>query len=135
MYYRDGRVKKPEFRRWEESVATWMYDSGEGAKLSELGKTFNPLEQNVEVTVELRYPEQRFTNKAGIISSKTMDITNFEKPLVDMLFLERMSDTHVYPNFRHDDKFITKLVSTKVAYASSDPSLAVTIKLVGKSSK
>ncbi len=99
---RDQRFKTAEAQDWETQVK-YM--------LEEYAKSFNEMKQDFEtyggqfyVTIEVYYPHHVFYNKARAISAKTIDITNFEKPLVDMIFRESLGV---------DDRFITRLVSTK----------------------
>lgn len=59
-----------------------------------------------EFAVHMRtvYPLDTFYNNQGVVSARTMDLSNVEKPLLDRVFLQRL---------KVDDRFVTELHSTK----------------------
>lgn len=98
-YYRDRRHKTAEARAWEAEFQRQLED------YKILHDFAHRLKDGATVAIEIvvEYPPHVFYNKAGHVSSKTFDVTNVEKPIVDQIF-----------NFMGaNDKVITKLVSTK----------------------
>lgn len=102
FYCRDGKYVTKEGRAWVQEL---FY------RLDELRPNLQPLIDafNIaggEFTMEMTcvYPSSMYRNKQGQISSKTFDLSNTEKTFIDVLFLQVMGV---------DDRFITKLVSTK----------------------
>jgi len=77
---------------------------------------FNPLEHCLHFELIFYYPIKLFYNKQNSVSAKTMDLSNVEKPLIDLLTQEKYAD-RPFPdgaeNFRIDDRFITSLYSRK----------------------
>lgn len=71
--------------------------AGIGARHVQVNGTF-------AVLLEFVYPKAVFYNKQGTISSKSHDLSNVEKGLIDLIFGATMGV---------NDKYITKLVSTK----------------------
>lgn len=59
-----------------------------------------------KVYITFGYPEHIFRNKAGAISSKTFDLSNTEKPLLDLIFNNTMEV---------DDKHVVLLHSRKIS--------------------
>jgi len=102
MTYRDARFKTKEARAWEAKVSEMLQEHkmlvDMAAMAKKDGSTFG-----IEITVE--YPPHIYWNKSGGISSKTFDVTNTEKQIVDMIF--RFMETN--------DKYLVKLVSRKCA--------------------
>lgn len=60
----------------------------------------------ISIYISIHYPKQIFYNKEGLISSKTMDISNTEKILIDLIFKETLDI---------NDKYITYMESSKHA--------------------
>ncbi len=118
--YRDQRFKTKEARAWEEQLK---------GLLEEYAKQFNELKTDFDanggtfhVWITATYPPHVFNNKSNNVSAKTIDITNFEKPLIDMIFKECIGV---------DDRYITQLLSTKAC--GYDTSLRVKIVYLPKS--
>lgn len=100
FHYRDKRHITPEARDWQTTLRHHLQ------KYPEL-KAFAALVKDgasVAITIEHVYPVDEFYTKAGRISARTYDLTNTEKCIVDVLFGLVLGV---------DDKYITKLVSTK----------------------
>ncbi len=111
---RDQRFKTAEAQDWETKLK-WL--------LEDYAKEFNELREDFEkyggffhVTIMVFYPMHVFYNKSEAVSAKTIDITNFEKPLVDMIFRETMGV---------DDRFITRLSSSKQAGGTQNISVRI----------
>lgn len=64
--------------------------------------------------ITYKIDEAHYFTKKGVISRRAMDLTNVEKPLVDLLFDPRFEERGEVINLCMDDKFITKLLSEKV---------------------
>lgn len=105
--YRDQRFKTKEARDWEVEVKVLLEEFEKD--FSELKEDFDNANGELHVSLCAVYPPHTFYNKSGGISAKTIDITNFEKPLIDLIFKETIGI---------DDRFITHLISTKQPGAS-----------------
>lgn len=80
--------------------------------LQELKDEFDPTKHCIKVDITCYYPREVFFTKKGTISAKTFDLSNVEKPIVDVIFLEKYA-TQTIKNIGIDDKYITDLNSKK----------------------
>lgn len=116
MYYRDGKIKTADAREWEAQVCHQLSFEKNQAALQNLREFFDPKQHSFTVHITALYPKEIFLNKEGSISARTQDCTNFEKPLVDVIFSPRFFDKP-YPygckNINHDDRYIARLISQK----------------------
>ncbi|MBV6514162.1 MAG: hypothetical protein FMNOHCHN_03752 [Ignavibacteriaceae bacterium] len=116
MYYGDKRVKTSEARNWSYNIFHNLNNVEVQQYLTELRSFFNPDLHVYNLHLVAYYPSHVFTTKDGRISGKTMDVTNWEKPLVDLLFLPKyFSEPPPYGchNLNVDDRFLTKVLSEK----------------------
>lgn len=126
-YYGDKRHgKRAEAKQWEYSV-NWELCKHQVA-FEQLRASFIPSIHAFKVSFVFSY--KSFFNKAGTISSKVFDISNCEKPLLDLIFNPCNNGPAPYksPNVNIDDKFVIEMHSKKVQ-GDSD-SIEITIELV-----
>jgi hypothetical protein len=131
MYCATRSIKTTKAREWTMQVLHALNEPSIKEALADLRKAFNIKKHTYGLDLTFNYPSQVFKNKAGLISSKTMDISNVEKPLIDLLFLQKYFDLESpngAENLNIDDKFLTELCSRKQSgeYYSID----ITIKLL-----
>lgn len=121
MNSRDMRFKSAEFRDWHLKVSTYILHSDEYKSLLELAQSHKDSKEtkNFYVEITVNYPAYMFWNKQKQISSKTVDCSNFSKPLIDILFGDIMDV---------NDKYIVGLKEQK--RAGSSQTLEITIMLV-----
>ena len=105
-HYRDKRHKTAEARAWEQEVLFLLEEHK-----SLLDVAAEHIKRGGEFTVYLTfsYPKHIFYNKLDQVSAKTFDLTNVEKPIIDLIFLQTMGC---------DDRYITQVVSRKQVGAS-----------------
>lgn len=98
--YRYGHSphKTKEAREYEEDVLQRLKEIPELTVMSE------KWHGTIEVELVFTYPSAVFYNAKGHISAKTYDLSNVEKPLLDLIINRHMG---------LDDRFVTKLVSSK----------------------
>lgn len=101
--YRYGHTphKTVEARAYEEAVLG-LLEREEG--ISDIGHQWRLSGGYVHIELVAVYPREVFYNKQGMVSAKTLDVTNFEKILQDLI----MNKTMLV-----DDRFVTRLVSSK----------------------
>jgi len=107
-------VRSADARNWARSVFTELNKSGNKAQLKKFRDSFDPKLHTIGIKLACYY--ENFTTKAGIISSKTNDCSNVEKPIIDLLFDEKYygrSCPEGCENLNINDKFITELISSK----------------------
>lgn len=73
------------------------------------------------------YPKDKYRNKKGEISAKTIDITNFEKSLQDLIMLPKFFDE--FENLNVDDRFVTRMISEKAESENDKYYIDVTISI------
>lgn len=124
-YYSDRQSKTAAARRWEKD--TLLHICKYGPQLYELAQAFDAKVHGFKLTLEAVYPANYYLNKEGTVSSRTMDLSNWEKPLIDLLFLPKYRQEG-YANLGIDDHFIIELHSRKVS--GDDWAIKVCLELV-----
>lgn len=116
MYYGERRHgKRPEAINWSEQVLYSLrnYET----EFLAINKLFNPKKHSYSITLIMNVPRDIFYTKAGEMSSRVIDLSNFEKPTIDLLMLKKFYGTN-YPkqaiNLNTDDRYLRKLISEKV---------------------
>lgn len=131
MYCSQRNIKTSAAKEWSCQVLHALNAPQITEDLKELREAFDPKKNGYEINLIFNYPKNIFRNKEGEISSRTMDITNIEKPLIDLLFLCKYFDLespYGAKNLNIDDKYLTKMVSEK---RSSDIySIEIVIKIL-----
>lgn len=103
-------------KEWTYQVFNALSSPDNRAALSDLRSYFDPTKHAITVGLTVFYPEKIFWNLQGTISAKTQDNSNWEKPLIDCIFLPgNFGSTGVYnaENMNCDDRYITRLFSQK----------------------
>ena len=116
MFCRDKRHKTIEAQEWSSSVLVALALKENKKKLKELRQYFDPKKHVYKVDLIFSYPKHVLHTKEGPISARAHDLSNIEKPLIDLVFLHMFYDrTSPYgsKNLKIDDKYITHLVSKK----------------------
>lgn len=131
MYYSHRQIKTQEARKWSYEVFSQL-DSPKNLKImSQIRESFNKKEHFFHIDLTAFYPKKRLLTKAGEISAKSIDLTNWEKPIVDLLFLPKHqinSAPFGVQNIGVDDKYICSMSSQKVAW-NGDFKIQFVIKL------
>jgi len=83
-------------------------------QLAQIRENFNPKKHSLGISLNFIIPHGKFYNKQGLFSSRTCDVTNVEKSIVDVLFLAKYSGIN-YKAIGVDDKYISELHSRKSA--------------------
>lgn len=117
MYYRDRSVKTTEARHWTYEVFDVLNQSENQEKLENLRNFFEKKKHAYCVELIAYYPEELYYTKAGDMSSRTFDISNWEKPLIDLIFLpkyHKQTAPNGCPNLNVDDRYLKKMSSLKL---------------------
>jgi hypothetical protein len=116
MFCRDKRHKTIEAQEWSCSVLVALALKENKKKLKELRQHFDPLKHIYKVDLTFFYPKHVLFRKDGGISARAHDLSNVEKPLIDLVFLPMFYDRpspYGAKNLNIDDKYITDLRSRK----------------------
>lgn len=104
-YYKTRNFKTPAACEWETLVCAHL---DRIQQLKVLAADWKAKPGVFVVHMTFVYPMHVFFNRAGAVSAKAFDLSNVEKPLLDMIFRECMGV---------DDRFVTELTSRKRAGA------------------
>lgn len=116
MYYGDRRNgKTPGALRWSEEVLYSMRKHE--AEFEAISALFDPKKHCYTIQLTMNVPRDVFYTKTGEMSSRVIDLSNFEKPTVDLLMLKKFYGRN-YPkqaiNLNTDDRYLRRLISEKV---------------------
>lgn len=115
MYYGNRlHGKTPEATSWSENVLYALRKFE--VEIAEFTKLFSSKKHVITAHITMNAPVDFFFTKTGDMSGRLVDITNFEKPLIDLLMLPKFHGTN-YPktaiNLNIDDRYLRKLTSEK----------------------
>lgn len=116
MFCRDKRHKTIEAQEWSCSVLVALALKENKKKLKELRQHFDPKKHVYKVDLTFFYPKHVLFRKDGGISARAHDLSNVEKPLIDLVFLPMFYDRpspYGAKNLNIDDKYIIDLRSRK----------------------
>ena len=116
MFCRDKRHKTIEAQDWSCSVLVALALKENKKKFKELRQYFDPKKHVYKVDLTFFYPKHVLHKKEGGISARAHDLSNVEKPLIDLIFLPMFYDRpspYGAKNLNIDDKYITDLRSRK----------------------
>lgn len=103
-YTRDIRFRSSEFKEWYTLTKTSIQEHDAYKSLLELADDFKSKGGTIVMSLQIVYPFWAFRNKQGEISARTLDVTNYEKGLVDLLLQDCL---------QINDKNLVKLTSSK----------------------
>jgi len=112
-----SRIKSKAYRDWQCEVFFQLNQEQVAETLKELREYFEPEKHHVHVELTAIYPKTKFFTRKGTVSAKTQDLSNWEKTIIDCVFLPKHHETPVpygAPNLNFDDKYVTRCVSQKV---------------------
>jgi len=84
------------------------------------------LKHAIEVNLVHEIERKTFFNAKGEVSMRSKDLSNIEKPLIDLIFSPRYIERGI-PTIGIDDHFITKLYSEKKPGPINKISLIISI--------
>ena len=116
MFCRDKRHKTIEAQEWSCSVLVALALKENKKKLKELRQYFDPKKHVYKVDLTFFYPKHVLHKKEGGISARAHDLSNVEKPLIDLIFLPMFYDRpspYGAKNLNIADKYVTDLRSRK----------------------
>lgn len=114
-YYKNRFIKTMEFRDWQTLVLEHLNDI---KLLDDLRLEYERVGGVFAVELTFVYPYPIYYNKQKTISSKTFDLSNVEKPLLDVIFGDRLGI---------NDKYVVELNSAKRAGACHE--IQITLEL------
>ncbi len=104
------------YKNWEAKTLYQLDKTNIQEKLEQIRKYLDPSKHLVEINLTAYYPYDILFTKKGDPSSKCHDVTNWEKILVDLLFLPKYfskSTPYGVKNINQDDKWLFDCNSKK----------------------
>ncbi len=130
--YGDARTKTSAYYEWASKIFHQMWSQENQEKFKELREHFDENLHSVSVQLTSIYPKEIYITKAGILSSKTQDISNTEKLILDLLFDERFhtrEHPNGAPNCNINDKHVVEMISSK-KYHDGESLLEINISII-----
>ncbi len=87
-HYATKKIKTQDAREWEAIVLWHLKDRAQ--PLADMADKWRLSGGTFSITIKNNYPRQMYYNRFGQVSAKTFDITNCEKPLVDLIMNTHM---------------------------------------------
>ena len=118
MYCKNRSWKTQKYKDWAASVCHRLSTDENLQKLEDLRNHFDTLQHYYAVDLRFYYPQNILITKKGSMSAKAHDVSNIEKPLIDIVFLPQFFNVpspYGCKNLNIDDKFIKKMSSEKIA--------------------
>jgi Holliday junction resolvase RusA-like endonuclease len=116
VHCRDQRYLTAKAQEWIKNFLHIISEDSIKEKLKDIRDHFNSKKHSFKIDLTFYYPRDKYYTDKNEISSRIHDLTNIEKPLVDVLFLPKHhGDNPPYKalNLNVDDKFISDLTSKK----------------------
>lgn len=120
-------------REWFANVFYQLSQPGPAAELARIRNNFDKSKHGVSVQLLWKVPASVLYTKAGDLSSRSIDLSNCEKSIIDALFLPKNFGTNVpyqCENLNIDDRYLRRLFSEKVASSDEAYELKVVLKLI-----
>lgn len=117
MYYKGNFGKTAAAKDWTYQVFHALNTKENLAKLQTLREAFDSKLHCHYVAMWAVYPNKELYTKAGGVSARTQDCSNWEKPLLDCLFLPKYfiePAPYGCKNLNTDDRSVVQLLSAKV---------------------
>ena len=118
MYCKNRSWKTQKYNEWSANVFHQLNSEENLKAFEELRNYFDPEKHAYEVNLRFFYPDDKLFTKKGSLSSRAHDISNIEKPLIDLLFLPvyyKKPSPYGCKNLNIDDKFIKSMSSQKMS--------------------
>lgn len=108
-------------KQWFHTVFHYLDKKENQEKLETLRKFFDPTLHSLRFSLTMFAPKEIFYTKAGTMSGRLIDATNWEKSVVDAFCLSKHADKpapYGVKNLMTDDRYVKRLFSQKVVGTS-----------------
>ena len=105
------------YKDWSATVFHRLSSEENLKALEDLREFFDSEKHSYKVDIKFTYPKNILFTKKGSMSARAHDLSNIEKPLIDLIFLPCYFDKpspYGCKNLNIDDKFISALSSKKL---------------------
>lgn len=125
--FTNRNFKTVAYRDWERFL---LYELGKKEvqeQLDKIRQNFDSKKHGLVVKFDFYYPYNIIYTAEGKLSSKAFDLSNVEKPLLDLIFLVKHEDSG---SLSIDDKFVLSLQSRKRVSATGAFYTRISLKIV-----
>lgn len=132
MYYVQKAVKTQPAREWTYEVFSHLNSEKNTRIMAEIHNAFIADRHNLIICLTAYYPKNKLITSTGGVSARSVDTTNWEKPLIDLLFLPKhwgKEDPFGCKNIGIDDRYICSMTSKKRAWDGPGYKITVKVKL------
>lgn len=115
MFHKNRSWTTKEYKDWSAQVFFKLANYEK--TFEDLRNFFDPKKHGFAIDLKFYYPSNILYTKSGSLSARAHDISNIEKPLIDLLFLPTFFEKSVpygCKNLNIDDKFIIDMRSKKL---------------------
>jgi hypothetical protein len=116
-YSNKGHGKTADAQDWFHTVFYTLDKAVNQTKLTELRGFFDPTKHGLRFGITVFVPEKLlYTKDGGKLSSKTVDLSNLEKSIVDAFCLPAHAEKQApygCQNLQIDDRYVNRLFSCK----------------------
>jgi len=133
MHYKNKNHTTVKYQNWAHNILHLLNNDEIEAKLELIRTEFDPEKHRYVVDLIFNFPKHILFTQTKIMSAKAFDVSNVEKPLIDLIFLPKYFDRpspYGAKNLNIDDKYISDLSSKKRATTDGTHSIDVTIQLL-----
>ncbi|HEY5688546.1 MAG TPA: hypothetical protein VIS27_09610 [Yeosuana sp.] len=109
-YYKSTFTRTTECRQWARGIAEALQSPTNMSEITKFLNTFNRDVDAIGIFLKFKIPRGTFYTQKNDISRHSMDLTNVEKLLVDIVF-DRKHGPHALDL---DDKMLVQCISEKV---------------------
>jgi len=128
MYCKNRNYTTTSYKDWASGILNILKQKPNSHRLASLESFFDPFKHRYSITITTYFPPNILITKKNTMSSKAFDVSNIEKPLIDLIFLPKYhSDT---PNLNIDDKTISDLSSRKRISATGEHYIEVKLDIL-----
>lgn len=135
-FYGDARTKTASVREWAAQILHQLNSAENVEKMKRLREYFDENKHSIKLEICAIYPRSEFITKAGILSSRTIDVTNFEKLICDLFFDRQYFDKsspYGVKNLNLNDKHVVEMNSKKTFHEHDHYILEFSIIIIPRS--
>lgn len=106
------------FKQWTAGLFHKLSTEQNLQSFTDLREFFNPKSHCFNLDLTFTFPSKVYYTKEGQMSARCFDISNIEKPLIDLIFLPeyyKKPSPYGCKNLNIDDKYIRSMRSRKIS--------------------
>lgn len=122
--------KTVAYKDWEQFAIHELSRPDVCSCLKSIKDAFDPKKHALIVSLTMYFPKSVLYTASGQLSGRAYDLSNVEKPLLDLICLEKYQIKSGIDNLGIDDKFVISLTSKKRPSMDDSFKIRVSISVV-----